>query len=320
MCYAAAGECDGCPYRLLRPSRSAQQLWPGTGYLSCIQILAQVRFIYQVAFPDRPEWLVETYRPPNGGVRHALITLCLRFADHLFPLAFSLEWLQQIDVTSNFSAAELAAIPIAPRGVDVLGEPFFNGPDAFDPPYDFFAWGLIQEAFQEEVEDAADLPTYPLPFPLPRTWSVTLTAHLMRQANLPEPLNHLAVVAEYIAGSIGNPWLDHEIDQYYEYLYDEAPIEWTWENICRLKQQFDEALELERQMEAIETWVAADSHNHMKAILALIQILYANEHLNQFPQISRPPAAGQPFRYLARLPPGGSDSGRTDIDRHSPVG
>ncbi len=304
MCHAAAGERAGCPHRLLKPPRSAQQLWPGTGYLTCIQILAQVRFIYQVAFPDRPEWQAETYQATNGGVRHALITLCLRFADHLFPLAFSLEWLQQIDVTRNFGVDELAAIPIAPRGVDVLGDPFFNGPDAFDPPYDFFAWGLIQEAYREEVEDEVYLPTYHLPFPLPRTWSVTQTAHLMRQANLPEPLNHLAVVAEYIAGSTGNPWLDYEIDQYYESLYYEAPVAWTPENVHRLKQQYDEALELERQMEAIESWVAADAHTRMRAILALMQILYANEHLNQFPKISRPAAAGQPFYYLARLPSG----------------
>lgn len=319
MCHPATGERAGCPHRLLRPACSVQQLWPGTGYLSCIQILAQVRFIYQVAFPDHPEWQAETYRPTNGGVRHALITLCLRFTDHLFPLAFSLEWLQQIDVTRNFSAAELAAIPIAPRGVDVLGDPFFNGPDAFDPPYDFFAWGLIQEAYREEVEDAVYLPTYHLPFPLPRTWSVTLTAHLMRQAALPEPLNHLAIIADYIAGSTGNPWLDHEIDQYYESLYDEAPLDWTWENICRLKQQYDEALELERQMEAIETWVNLAPRKRMKAILALIQILYANEHLNQFRETPRPPAAGQPLHYLARLPPGGSDSGRNNIDCYSPL-
>lgn len=304
MCHAAAGERAGCPHRLLRPSRSAQQLWPGTGYLPCIQILAQVQFIYQVAFPDHPQWQAETCQATNSGVRHALITLCLRFADHLFPLAFSLEWLQQIDVTRNFGFAELAAIPIAPRGVDVLGDPFFNGPDAFDPPYDFFAWGLIQEAYREEGEDEVYLPTYHLPFPLPRTWSVTRTAHLMRQANLPEPLNYLAVVAEYIAGSTGNPWLDYEIDQYYDYLYDEAPIEWTPENVHRLKQQHDEAVELERQMKAVDTWVAAAPHNRMKAILALIQILYAHEHLNQFPETPRPPAAGQPFRYLARLPSG----------------
>lgn len=304
MCQPAAGERAGRSYRLLRRPRSAQQLWPGAGYLVCIQILAQVRFIYQVAFPDRPEWQAETYEATNCGVRHALIALCLRFADHLFPLAFSLEWLQQIDVTRNFDAGELAVIPIAPRGVDVLGDPYFNGPDAFEPPYDFFAWGLIQEVYREEVEDEDYLPAYHLPFPLPRTWSLTQTAHLIRQAHLPEPLDHLAVVAEYIAASTGNPWLDHEIDQYYEYLYEEEPIAWTPDNVRRLKQQYDEALELERQMKAIETWVAADSHNRMQAILALIQILYANEHLNQFPEIPRPAAAGQPFRYLAGLPSG----------------
>ncbi|MCA9875719.1 MAG: hypothetical protein KC441_18740, partial [Anaerolineales bacterium] len=304
MCQPAAGERAGRSYRLLRPPCSAQQLWPGTGYLVCIQILARVRFIYQVAFPDRPEWQAETYAATNCGVRHALIALCLRFADHLFPLAFSLEWLQEIDVTRNFDAGELAAIPIAPRGVDVLGDPYFNGPAAFEPPYDFFAWGLIQEVYRGEVEDEDYLPAYHLPFPLPRTWSLTQTTHLIRQAGLPEPLNHLAVVAEYIAASTGNPWLDHEIDNYYEYIYEEEPIAWTPDNVRRLKQQFDEALELEHQMKAIETWVATDPHNHMKAILALMQILYANEHLNQFPEIPRPAAAGQPFSYLARLPSG----------------
>lgn len=304
MCQPAAGERAGRSYRLLRPPRSAQQLWPGAGYLVCIQILAQVRFIYQVAFPNRPEWQAETYQATNCGIRHALITLCLRFADHLFPLAFSLEWLQEIDATRNFDTGELATIPIAPRGVDVLGDPYFNGPDAFELPYDFFAWGLIQEVYRGEVEDEYDLPAYHLPFPLPRTWSLTQTAHLIRQAGLPEPLNYLAIVAEYIAASTGNPWLDYEIDQYYEYLYEEDPIAWTPGNVCRLKQQYDDALELERQMKAIETWVAADPRNRMQAILALIQILYAHEHLNQFPEIPRPAAAGQPFHYLAGLPPG----------------
>ena len=304
MCHSATSERAGCSYRLLKPPHSAQQLWPGAGYLTCIQILAQVRFIYQVAFPDRLQWQAETYQATNCGVRHALIALCLRFTDYLFPLAFSLEWLQKIDVTRSFDAGELAAIPIAPRGVDVLGDPYFNGPDAFEPPYDFFAWGLIQEVYREEVEDEDYLPAYHLSFLLPRTWSLTHTAHLIRQACLPEPLNYLAVVSEYIAGSTGNPWLDYEIDQYYESLYYEAPIEWTPENVRLLKQQYDEALELERQMKAIETWVATDPHNRMKAILALMQILYANEHLNQFPELPRPAAAGQPFRYLARLPSG----------------
>ena len=50
--------------------------------------------------------------------------------------------------------------------------------------------------------------------------------------------------------------------------------------------------------------VAADAHTRMKAILALMQILYANDHLNQFLETPRPPATGQPFRYLARLPSG----------------
>ena len=203
MCQTAAGERTGCPHRLLRPDRPAQQLWPGAGYLTCIQILAQVRFIYQAAFPDRPQWLTETCEATNCGTRHALITLCLRFADHLFPLAFSPDWLQQIDVTRSFDAGELAAIPIAPRGVDVIGDPAFNGPDAFQPPYDFFAWGFIQEVYRGDVEDADYLPDYPLPFPLPRTWSLSRTAQLIRQAGLPEPLNHLAVVAEYIANSTG---------------------------------------------------------------------------------------------------------------------
>jgi len=304
MCHAAAGERAGCPHRLLRPSRPAQQLWPGAGYLACIQILAQVRFIYQIAFPDRPEWQAEEYEATNCGARHALIALCLRFADHLFPLAFSLEWLQQIDVTRNFDAGELAAIPIAPRGVDVLGDPYFYGTDAFEPPYDFFAWGFIQEVYRWEVEDEGYLPEYGLPFPLPPTWSLTRTARLIRQAGLPEPLCYLAVVAEYMASSAGNPWLDYEIDHYYEYIYDEASIEWTPENVRALKQQYDEALERERQMKTIASWVAADPNNRMSAILSLIQILYANEYINQFPATPRPPAAGQPFRTLAGLPPG----------------
>jgi hypothetical protein len=320
MCQPAAGERAGRPHRLLKPARSAQQLWPGAGYLTCIQILAQVRFIYQVAFPDRSEWQAETYEATNCGTRHALIAPCLRFADDLFPLAFSLEWLQKIDVTRNFDAGELAAIPIAPRGVDVVGDPTFNSPDAYEPPYDFFVWGLIREVFGGEVEDEDYLPAYHLSFPLPRTWSLSRTAHLIRQADLPEPLNHLAVIAEYIAGSVGNPWLDHEIDQYYEYLYDEDPIAWTPENVRRLKQQYDEALALERQMKAIETWVAANPDNRMKAILALIQILYANEHLNRFPTTPRPPAAGQPFRYLAGLPPGRPGANSTHSDRYPTMG
>ena len=304
MCQPAASERTDRSSRLLRSPRSAQQLWPGTGYLTFIQILAQVRFIYRVAFPDLLEWQAETYQATNCGVRHALITLCLRFADHLFPLAFSLEWLQQIDMTRNFDTGELAAIPIAPRGVDVLGDPYFYSPDAFEPPYDFFAWGLIQEVYREEVEDEDYLPAYDLPCPLPRTWSLSHTAHLIRLAKLPEPLSYLAAVADYIAASTGNPWLDHEIDNYYDYIYEEEPIAWTPDNVRRLKQQYDQALELEHQMKTIETWVATDPHNRMKAILALMQILYANEHLNQFPEIPRPAAAGQPLHYLAGLPSG----------------
>jgi hypothetical protein len=244
----------------------------------------------------------------------------LRFADHLFPLAFSLEWLQQIDVSRNFDASELAAIPIAPRGVDVLGDPYFYGPDTFKPPYDFFAWGFIQEVYRGEVEDVVDLPAYDLPFPLPSTWSLTRTTSLIRQASLPEPLCHLAVVAEYMANSTGNPWLDYEIDQYYEYIYDEASIEWTPQNVRALKGQYDEALELERQMNAIASWVAADAKNRMSAILALIQLLYANEHINQFPKIPRSPAVGQPFRYLAGLPSGRFEPGPIDAGRPPAVG
>lgn len=320
MCHAAPSERAGCPHRLLRPSRPAQQLWPGAGYLTCIQILAQVRFIYQVAFPDRPEWQAETYEATNCGARQALIALCLRFDDHLFPLAFSLEWLQQIDAPRNFDASELAAIPIAPRGVDVLGDPIFYGPDAFKPPYDFFAWGFIQEVYRGEVEDVVYLPEYDLPFPLPPAWSLSRTAGLIRQAGLPEPLCHLAIVAEYMANSVGNPWLDYDIDHYDECIYDEAPIEWTPENVRRLKQQYDEALKLESQMKVITTWVAADPLNRMKAILALIQLLYANEHLNQFPETPRPPATGQPFRYLARLPSGRPGASSTHSDRCPTVG
>jgi hypothetical protein len=92
--------------------------------------------------------------------------------------------------------------------VDVLGDPYFYGPDAFEPPYDFFTWGLIQEVYREEVEDEDYLPAYHLPFPLPRTWSLSHTAHLIRQACLPEPLSRLAVVAEYIASSTHPPQAD----------------------------------------------------------------------------------------------------------------
>ena len=202
----------------------------------------------------------------------------------------------------------------------MLGDPYFHGPDAFEPPYDFFVWGFIQEVYRWEVEDESDLPEYCLPFPLPPTWSLTRTARLIRQAGLPEPFCHLAVVAEYIASSAGNPWLDYEIDQYYEYIYDEASIEWTPENVHALKRQYDEALELKRQMKAIASWVAADPNNRMRAILSLIQILYANEHINQFPETPRPPAAGQPFRYLAGLPPGRFGPSAADAGRRPAVG
>jgi hypothetical protein len=302
-------------------------LWPGTAYLACIQILAQVRFIYQVAFPGRPEWQAEAYEATNYGVRHALIALCLRFAGDLFPLAFSLKWLQQVEIPRTFDAGQLAAIPIAPMGVDVLGDPYYYGPDAFDPPYDFFAWGFIQELYRPEVEDESLLPEYPLPFPLPRDWSLARTANLIRQAALPEPLCHLAVVADFIANNTGNPWLDYEIDNYYEYIYDESPLEWTPENVRRLKQQYQEALELEGRMSALESWVAEDSPNRMRAILALIQILYANDHFNHFPQTPRPsfglaqdkPATGQPFRYLPRLPAGRPGANSADAGEYPGV-
>ncbi|MCB8980596.1 MAG: hypothetical protein H6657_24565 [Ardenticatenaceae bacterium] len=238
------------------------------------------------------------YAPTNCGVRHALSTLCLRFADHLFPLAFSLEWLQQIDVRHNFNVRELDHIPIAPRGIDVLEDPDFHHPDTFKPPYDFFVWGIVHEMFAPEVEDLSCLPEYHLPFFLPHNWSMAQTAMLIRQANLPEPLSHLALIADYIANRTGNLWLDIDIDQYYESIYDESPLEWTTQNIQALKQLHDQAEEMESQMAAVEAWVALEEEGRMKAILALIQILYANEYLTNFPQTLRRPANAHPFCYL----------------------
>ncbi|MCA9943356.1 MAG: hypothetical protein H6656_00445 [Ardenticatenaceae bacterium] len=277
-------------------------LWTDAGYLDCLQILARVQFIYQIAFPNQPEWQSELYAPTNQGVRHALITLCLRFADHLFPLAFSLDWLQQIDVRRNFNVRELDHIPIAPRGVDVLEDPYYHHPDTFKPPYDFFVWGFIHEMFGPEVEELRYLPEYPLPFSLPRNWSLEETARLIRQASLPEPLSHLALIADYIAARTGNIWLDADIDQYYETIYAETPIAWTTENVRSLKELHDQAVVIESQMAALAAWVAVEEESRMKAILALVQILYANEYLNDLPQTVRPPANGQPFRYAYWLP------------------
>ena len=302
MCLPTASERSRCPRRLLRLVRSTQPAWPGVGYLDCLQILARVQFIYQIAFPNQPKWQSELYAPTNQGVRHALITLCLRFADHLFPLAFSLDWLQQIDVRRNFNVRELDHIPIAPRGVDVLEDPYFHHPDTFKPPYDFFVWGLIHEMFGSEVEDLSCLPEYLLPFSLPRNWSVEETARLIRQARLPEPLCHLALIADYIANRTGNLWLDADIDHYYEIIYEETPIEWTTENMHTLKELYDQAVVVESQMAASAAWVAVEEESRMKAILALVQILYANEYLNDFPQTARPPAKAQPFGYAYWLP------------------
>ena len=277
-------------------------LWTGAGYLDCLQILARVQFIYQVAFPDKSEWQSELYAPTNQGVRQAVITLCLRFADHLFPLAFSLDWLQQLDVRRNFDVRDLDHIPIAPRGIDVLEDPYYHHPDTFKPPYDFFVWGFIHEMFGPEVEELSYLPEYPLPFSLPRNWSLEETARLIRQARLPEPLSHLAWIADYIANRTGNLWLDADIDQYYETIYAETPIAWTTENVRSLKELHDQAVVIESQMAALAAWVAVEEESRMKAILALVQILYANEYLNDFPQTVRPPANGQPFRCAYRLP------------------
>ena len=279
-------------------------LWTGAGYLDCLQILARVQFIYQVAFPDKSEWQSELYAPTNQGVRQAVITLCLRFADHLFPLSFSLEWLQQIDVRRNFNVRELDHIPLAPRGIDVLEDPYYHHPDTFKPPYDFFVWGFIYETFGSEVEELSYLPEYPLPFSLPRNWSLEETARLIRQARLPEPLSHLAWIADYIAARTGNLWLDADIDQYYEIIDAETPIAWTAENVHTLKELHDQAVVIESQMAALAAWVAVEEESRMKAILALVRILYANEYLNDFPQTVRPPARAQPFRYGWWLPPG----------------
>ena len=304
MCLPIPCERSGCPHRLLRLVRPTQPVWPEAGYLDCLQILARVHFIYQISFPNQAEWQSELYAPTNQGVRQALITLCLRFADHLIPLAFSLEWLQQIDVRRNFNVRELDHIPIAPRGIDVLEDPYYHYPDNFKPPYDFFVWGLMHEMFGPEVEELCYLPEYPLPLSLPRNWSLEETAKLVRQARLPEPLSHLALIADYIAKRTGNLWLDADSDHYYETSYEETPIAWTTENVRALTELHNKAVVIESQMATIAAWVAVEAESRMKAILALVQILYANEYLNDSPPTVRPPAKAHTFRYGCWLPPG----------------
>lgn len=310
MLCLAAGERSRCPHRvLIKPARPRMSLWPNRGFLDCVKILAQLHHIYAIAFPNRPEWQQQPYQPTIGGVRHALITLCLRFAEDLFPLAFSLDWLKRIIPGENFDANELAAIPIAPWGVDVIADPHYHFPDSFKPPLDFLSWGLFQETYRYEIEPDM-LPACQHEMLLPPNWSVRNTAVLIRQAQLPPPLCYLAEAAEYIANATGNPWLDFDIDVYYDCFIDESPIEWSPENVQALKAQYEAALGIDKQIGELMAWVAEAEADRMKQILALIQLLYAHDQ-QPISSNTRTAATPQPFRFT-RLPAGRAGPGRQD--------
>lgn len=298
----AAGECSCRPHRILsRPARPRLSLWPGHGFLDCVKILAQLCHIYNIAFPDRPEWRQQSYEPTIYGVRHALIALYLRFADDLFPLAFSLDWLKRIIPGQNFDTGELAAIPIAPWGVDVIADPLTYYPDSFKPPLDFLAWGYLQEMYRVDVEPEL-LPGCEHEMPLAPNWTIRHTADLVRRAQLPPPLCYLAEAADYIANATGNPWLDFDIDVYYDCYYGENPIEWSPENVQALKAQYEAALVIDKRIGELMNWVAEDKDNRMQQILALIQLLYAHEQ-QPISSHTHTAATPQPFHFT-RLPAG----------------
>ncbi|MCP4424849.1 MAG: hypothetical protein GY803_10180, partial [Chloroflexi bacterium] len=268
MSHFAASQRGRRPHRVLsRLPRPRASLWPSHGFIDYVKILAQVGYIYAIAFPDRPEWRQQPYPPTICGVRQALITLCLRFAEERFPLAFSLDWLKRIIPGHNFDADDMAAIPIASWGVDVIADPLTYYPDSFKPPLNFLAWGYIQEMYCDDVEPEL-LPGCEHEMPLAPNWTIRHTAALARQAHLPSPLCYLAEAAEYVASATGNPWLDIDIDIYYDCFYDENLIEWSPENVLALKTQYEAALVIDKRIADLMGWVAEDRDNRMKQILA----------------------------------------------------
>jgi hypothetical protein len=179
--------------------------------LDYLLIAARLAELYEVIFPQRPEWLAEVVDWEDEKAIAKAIERFLTRVGKLFPVDADLwEWA----VVENPAEAlevirwRLYAIPVCPMGFDV----WYHGWDELQEPAPYLLHIEWSRPATEREDGRSEFqqmyPAHPVPHRLELTSLVETLREMGADGALPGPLAGLPDLIEMLTGCTGNPWLD----------------------------------------------------------------------------------------------------------------
>jgi len=171
----------------------------GTGLppLAFLLLADRLAELYEMVFPDRPEWLrAETVQWQNEEDVAAAVERFLQRVSALFPVHDEI-WDTDLEVVEW----RLYEIPVIPMGIDE----WYDGWDDLKEPLPY----LLHAQYSRDSEESPDEFTalYPA-HQLPRTLEPHRLVETVRGMDLPEPLAALPDLILMLNHATDNAWID----------------------------------------------------------------------------------------------------------------
>lgn len=171
---------------------------PGTDLppISFLILAARLAELYEIAFPERPDWLLETVLWRQEEDVTAAVERFLQRVSVLFPVQEEL-W----DADLEVAEWRLHEIPVIPMGIDE----WYDDWDDLREPIPYLLHAQYSRGDDESPDEFASL--YPA-HRLPRYLEPQRLVDTLRNLNLTPPLDALPDLILMTEHTTGNPWLD----------------------------------------------------------------------------------------------------------------
>jgi hypothetical protein len=247
--------------------------------LDYLLIAARLAELYEIVFPQHPEWLAELVDWPDEEAMAGAVARFLKRAGRFFPLIDEC-WELDLEIIEW----RLYAIPVVPQGFDLWHDSW----DEFYEPAPY----LLHMLWHRDEMDSPDRPDeftclYP-EHSVPRSLDPRRLVPTLRRMALPEPLAALPDLIEMLSQSTNNLWLDiGEI----ALMEGGGYPQWDPQEVAFLAEEWQKAKPICERVHALLAWhndPPATSRRKVTAVHRLLLEAYARQEPGYIPQLALP--------------------------------
>ncbi|MFZ1398477.1 MAG: hypothetical protein WAS33_16355 [Candidatus Promineifilaceae bacterium] len=243
--------------------------------LGCLRLAADLARLYEMIFPQEPDWLTETVEHWHGEETvAAAVEQFLQRVSTFFPVHEEV-W----DIDLEAIAWRLEEIPLIVQGFDEWYEAWAE----YKEPVPFLLH-LIYSRESTFGRKATFTQTYP-DHCLPQALQPFQLVECLRQMSLPAPLAALPDLLQMLAHETGNPWLD--VGELTLSEGDGYPT-WEAETVAWLTTEWQKAQPVLDRVDALLDWSNDSPERIAEKLTAVRQALLAAYDLQNKPELAIP--------------------------------